>query len=304
MMQSTNSILMVRPAAFGYDTDTAATNVFQHASELSETDVHEQALAEFDAAVTKLRANGVRLHVMDDDTSVIRRNAIFPNNWISTHEDGTVFLYPMQAESRRTERRRDIIDELERYYEVRKVVDLSRYEQEGRFLEGTGSMVLDRINGVIYACRSPRTDEKVLREVARSLDYRTVIFDAVDADGKPIYHTNVCMSIGTRFAVLADFAIPDTAERERVMAALGGAGRRIVKLRPDQLNVFAGNILEVHGRENLLCMSKGAYRSLSDSQLDLLELWAQVVHTPLPTIEQVGGGSFRCMLAEVFLPRK
>jgi hypothetical protein len=304
MMQSTNSILMVRPAAFGFDAETAATNLFQQAGDLTEQDIHEQALAEFDAAVTKLRANGVRLHVMDDDTNIIRRNAIFPNNWISTHEDGTVFLYPMLAESRRTERRRDVLDELERYYEVRKVVDLSRYEQEGRFLEGTGSMVLDRINGVIYACRSPRTDEKVLKEVARALDYRTVIFDAVDAQGKPIYHTNVCMAIGTRFAVLADFAIPDGAERERVMAALSGAGRRIIKLRPDQLTQFAGNILEVQGREILLCMSKGAYRSLSDSQLDLLELWAQVVHTPLPTIEQVGGGSFRCMLAEVFLPRK
>ena len=267
-------------------------------------EVQRQAVEEFNGLVAVLRANGVRLHIVDDTLSPVKPDAIFPNNWISTHEDGTVFLYPMMAETRRDERRRDILDELERYYQVRKVVDLSRYEQEGRFLEGTGSMVLDRVNGVVYACRSPRTDERVLKEVARSLDYRTVIFDALDSAGRPIYHTNVCMAIGTRFAVLADFAIPDPVERERVMASLGGGGRRIVKLRPDQLTQFAGNILEVHGRENLITMSERAYKSLSDSQLDLLELWAQVVYAPIPTIEHVGGGSVRCMLAEIFLPRK
>ena len=250
-----------------------------------------------------LRANGVRLHMIDDTLSVTKPDAIFPNNWFSTHEDGTVILYPMMAESRRQERRRDILDEIERYYQVRKVLDLSRYELEGRFLEGTGSMVLDRINGVIYACRSPRTDERVLKEVARTLDYRCVLFDALDASGKPIYHTNVMLSIGTRFAVLADFTIPDPAERDRVMTSISGGGRRIVKLRPEQLGQFAGNILEVQGRENLLAMSSRAYHSLSDAQLDLLELWASLVHAPIPNIEDIGGGSLRCMMAELFLPR-
>lgn len=304
MMQSTNSILMVRPAAFGHNAETADSNAFQHASTQEEQDLQQLALAEFNATVSMLRANGVRLHLVDDTLSSIKPDAIFPNNWISTHEDGSVILYPMMAESRRTERRRDILDELERYYQVRKVVDLSRYEQEGRFLEGTGSMVLDRINGVIYACRSPRTDERVLKEVARMLDYRCVVFDAVDASGKPLYHTNILLCIGTRFAVLGDFAIPDAQERERVMTSLSGGGRRIVKLRPDQLGQFAGNMLEIQGRESLLAMSSRAYYSLSDAQLDLIELWVSPVHVPIQTIEDIGGGSLRCMLAEVFLPRK
>jgi len=303
-MQSTNSILMVRPAAFGSNPETAESNVFQQTSSIDNLDIQQNALEEFNSVVSMLRANGVRLHIVDDTLNQLKPDAVFPNNWISTHEDGSVVLYPMMAESRRAERRRDILDELERYYQVRKVVDLSRYEQENRFLEGTGSMVLDRINGVIYACRSPRTDEKVLKELARMLDYRVVVFDAVDSSGKAVYHTNVLLCIGTRFAVLSDFAIPDAQERERVMTSLAGGGRRIVKLRPDQLGQFAGNLLEIHGRENLLAMSTGAYQSLSDSQLDLIELWASPVHAAIPTIEKIGGGSVRCMLAEIFLPRK
>jgi hypothetical protein len=193
---------------------------------------------------------------------------------------------------------------LEKYYEIRRVVDLSRHEQADRFLEGTGSMIIDRINGVIYACRSPRTHETVLKEVARTLGYRTVVFDAVDANGKPIYHTNVMLSIGTNIVVLADFSIRDPAERDRVTAFLSGGGHRIVKLRPEQLDEFAGNVLEVQGRERLFAMSSRAYKSLSDSQLDLIEVWAKCVHFPIPTIEHVGGGSIRCMMAEIFLPRK
>jgi hypothetical protein len=304
-MQSTNSIMMVRPAAFGYDPETAANNAFQNKpADVEGQDLQAKAVAEFDQVAATMRANGVNLYVVQDKPDPLRPDAIFPNNWISTHEDGTVILYPMMAPNRRLERRQDVLDDLEKYFEIRRVVDLSRHEQAGRYLEGTGSMILDRTNGVIYACRSPRTNEAVLKEVARTLNYRTVVFDAVDTKGKAIYHTNVMLSIGSNVVVLADHTIPDPAERERVMAFLSGGGHRIVKLRPEQLMEFAGNVLEVHGRERFVAMSTRAYKSLSDSQLDLIELWAKTVHFPIPTIENVGGGSIRCMLAEIFLPRK
>jgi hypothetical protein len=304
-MQSTNSIMMVRPAAFGYDPETAANNAFQNKpADVEGQDLQAKAVAEFDQVAATMRANGVNLYVVQDKPDPLRPDAIFPNNWISTHEDGTVILYPMMAPNRRLERRQDVLDDLEKYFEIRRVVDLSRHEQAGRYLEGTGSMILDRTNGVIYACRSPRTNEAVLKEVARTLNYRTVVFDAVDTKGKAIYHTNVMLSIGSNVVVLADHTIPDPAERERVMAFLSGGGHRIVKLRPEQLMEFAGNVLEVHGRERFGAMSTRAYKSLSDSQLDLIELWAKTVHFPIPTIENVGGGSIRCMLAEIFLPRK
>ncbi|MFM2375165.1 MAG: hypothetical protein RLZZ165_262 [Bacteroidota bacterium] len=296
---------MVRPAAFGYDPETASNNAFQNnPGDIAAEDLQSRALQEFDNVATEMRANGVNLYVVDDKPSPVRPDAIFPNNWISTHEDGTVILYPMMAQNRRLERRQDVLDDLEKYFEIRRVVDLSRHENTGRYLEGTGSMVFDRTNGVVYACRSPRTNETVLKEVAKTLNYRTVVFDAVDSSGKPIYHTNVMLSIGTNYVVLADYTIPDPVERERVMAYLGGGGHRIVKLRPEQLKEFAGNVLEISGRERFVAMSSRAYRSLSDSQLDLIELWAKVVHFPIPTIENVGGGSIRCMLGEIFLPRQ
>jgi hypothetical protein len=304
-MQSTNSILMVRPAAFGFDPETAANNAFQNKpGDIAANDLQSRAVVEFDNVAATMRANGVNLYVVKDKPEPTRPDAIFPNNWISTHEDGTVILYPMMAPNRRLERRQDVLDDLEKYFEIRRVVDLSRHENTGRYLEGTGSMIMDRTNGVIYACRSPRTHEAVLKEVAKTLGYRTVLFDAVDGNGKPIYHTNVMLSIGTNYVVLADCTIPDVAERERVMAYLGGGGHRIVKLRPEQLNEFAGNVLEVLGRERFVAMSSRAFKSLSDSQLDLLEVWAKTVHFPIPTIENIGGGSIRCMLAEIFLPRK
>lgn len=304
-MQSTNSIMMVRPAAFGYDPETAANNSFQNnPGEAAADDLQLKAQYEFDQVAASMRANGVNLYVVKDVADPVRPDAIFPNNWISTHEDGTVILYPMMAPNRRLERRQDVLDDLEKYHEIRRVVDLSRHETSGRFLEGTGSMILDRMNGVIYACRSPRTNEAVLKEVAKTLDYRCVVFDSVDGHGKPIYHTNVMLSIGTNYVVIADHTIPDAAERERVMAHLNGGGRRIVKLRPEQLGEFAGNVLEVQGRERFVAMSSRAYKSLSDSQRDLIEVWAKCVHFPIPTIENVGGGSIRCMLAEIFLPRK
>lgn len=304
-MQSTNSIMMVRPAAFGYDPETAANNAFQNEpSQLNPADLQARALKEFDDTTAAMRANGINLTVVQDLLEPLTPDAIFPNNWISTHEDGTVILYPMMAPNRRQERRQDVLDELERFFEIRRVVDLTRHEQQGRYLEGTGSMILDRENGVIYACRSARTNESVLKEVAKTLNYRTVVFDALDSNRRPIYHTNVMLSVCSNMVVIADHTIPDLVERERVMAFLKGGGHSIVKLRPEQLNEFAGNVLEVQGRERLLAMSSRAFKSLSNSQLDLIEVWSKCVHFPVPTIENVGGGSIRCMMAEIFLPRK
>ncbi len=304
-MQSTNSIMMVRPAAFGYDPETAANNAFQNEPfDVSSTDVQSRALKEFDDTTAAMRANGINLMVVQDLETPKTPDAIFPNNWISTHEDGTVILYPMQAQNRRKERRQDVLDELERFFEIRRVVDLTRHEQQGRYLEGTGSMILDRENGVIYACRSPRTNETVLKEVAKTLNYKSVVFDSLDANRRPIYHTNVMLSVCSSMVVIADHTIPDLQEREKVMAFLAGGGHRIVKLRPEQLNEFAGNVLEVQGRERMLAMSSRAFQSLSNSQLDLIEVWSKCVHFPIPTIEAIGGGSIRCMMAEIFLPRK
>jgi hypothetical protein len=304
-MQSTNSILMVRPAAFGYNAETAESNAFQHAP-VSQTvdDVQEAARKEFDGLRATLRDHGVRLHIVEDTAEPVKSDAVFPNNWISTHPDGTVVLYPMASEQRRAERRQDILDELEQYYEISRVIDLTAKEKEGRFLEGTGSIIFDRENGMAYGCRSPRTDEKLLREVARELGYEAEVFDAVDVNGKPLYHTNIMLSIGTQFSVFAESTVPDVGQASRLIAALSTNERRLVKLRPGQLEQFAGNILEVQGRDRLVVMSSKAFHSLSDSQRDMLELFASIAHAPIPTIERVGGGSVRCMLAEIFLPRK
>ncbi|MEM6270801.1 MAG: arginine deiminase-related protein [Bacteroidota bacterium] len=296
---------MVRPASFGYNPETAPSNAFQHAA-VSQTaaNIQESALTEFDGLAATLIDYGVRLTVLEDTAHPVKHDAVFPNNWLSTHEDGTVILYPMFSEMRRQERRQDILDELEQYYEIRKVVDLSHYEAEGRFLEGTGSIVFDRINGVAFACRSSRTDPGLLDEVAAQLGYEAMLFDSVDVSRKPVYHTNVMLSVGTQFTVLAESTMPDADQRDRLIAALEAEGRRIVKLRPGQLEQFGGNILEIQGRDRLVAMSTTAFHSISAAQRDLLEVFAQLIHAPIPTIERVGGGSVRCMMCEIFLPRK
>lgn len=296
---------MVRPAAFGYNAENADSNAFQHAP-VSQTaaDVQEAAGQEFDGLSSALRDQGVRLHIIEDTAEPVKSDAVFPNNWISTHEDGTVVLYPMHSEQRRAERRKEILDELEQYYKISRVIDLTSHENEGRFLEGTGSIVFDRENGMAYGCRSPRTDEKLLREVAGQLGYEAEVFDAVDVNGKPLYHTNIMLAIGTQFSVFAESTVPDAAQASRLLSGLSSKERRLVKLRPGQLEQFGGNILEVQGRDRLVVMSSTAFHSLSASQRDMLELFASIAHAPIPTIERVGGGSARCMMAEIFLPRK
>ncbi|QJD78926.1 citrulline utilization hydrolase CtlX [Spirosoma rhododendri] len=306
--QATSTILMIRPVRFGFNDQTADSNTFQDSEIAAQTkDVAQNdARQEFDDMVQQLRASGVEVLVYDDTDEPYTPDSIFPNNWVSFHASGKVVLYPMLAENRRAERRQEIIDDLAKTYHVSRVVDLTHFEQEGKFLEGTGSLVFDRMNRVAFACLSPRTDAAVLAEFAAQTGYRTVSFDAVDANGTPIYHTNVLMSIGDTFAIICLSAIPDPDERLMVRQELESLGKRVVDITMDQMAHFAGNVLQVKtnkGRK-LLVMSTQAYKAFTKQQISLLNEYATPMHFDLHVIEGNGGGSARCMMAEVHLPLK
>ncbi|TKC10555.1 amidinotransferase [Pedobacter polaris] len=303
-MQTTNHILMIRPVDFKFNEQTAANNKFQQASEQS--DVQKQALNEFDGFVNMLRSNGVDVTVIDDTLEPATPDSIFPNNWISFHEDGSVYLYPMFSANRRGERRKDILEQLGQQFELNHVSDLSFFEQQVLFLEGTGSMVLDRENKIAYACLSVRTDEEVLNNFCMLAGYKPISFQAIDETRFPIYHTNVMMCIGDQFAVVCFDSIPDLKEKELVRQSLIGSGKEIVEINFNQMNHFAGNMLQVKNNkgESLLVMSEQAYKVLNVDQVSTLEKYAKLIYAPLYTIEQNGGGSARCMLAEVHLPLK
>ena len=304
--QLTSTVLMIRPAGFESNPLTAASNRFQSESAVSSEEQHAAALREFDALAALLRDAGVEVIVIEDTAEPHTPDAIFPNNWISTHADGRVVLYPMEAENRRTERRFDIVEHLTDACgrQVSEIVDLSGHEAEGRYLEGTGSMVLDRTNRVAYACISTRTHLDPLGDFAQRMDYDVVAFDAVDSSGVPIYHTNVMMSVGDRLAIICDEAIPRSEQREAVLARLRATGHEIVHLSYAQLHAFAGNMLELRNTdgERLLAMSQQAYDSLTKQQKQVLADDARIVSAAIDTIESSAGGSVRCMLAEVHLP--
>jgi hypothetical protein len=299
---------MIRPVNFGFNTETAESNAFQDIKLAAQTkDVaQEDARREFDEMVRQLQAVGVDVMVYDDTVTPYTPDSIFPNNWVSFHASGTVVLYPMQAENRRLERRQDIIDDLAKQFHVAKIIDLTHFEQEGKFLEGTGSMVLDRMNRVAFACLSPRTHPDVLAEFGRQTGYRTVSFVAADATGKAIYHTNVLMCIADTFAVVCLSAISDPDERLMVRQELEKLGKRVIDISLEQMASFAGNMLMVLTRrgQKLLVMSTRAFKSLTPKQIDLLDDYATLLHFDLSMIEGNGGGSARCMMAEVHLPRK
>ncbi|WP_426329901.1 citrulline utilization hydrolase CtlX [Pedobacter sp. R-06] len=304
MNQSTNHILMIRPVDFKFNAQTAGNNKFQIAS--TETNVQTEALKEFDAFVDLLRKNNVDVTVVDDTLQPETPDSIFPNNWVSFHEDGSVYLYPMFSENRRLERRKEILDGLKENFEVNHISDLSFYEQQHAFLEGTGSMVLDRTNKIAYACLSVRTDEEVLNNFCMLTGYEPVAFQAVDGSNFPIYHTNVIMCIGDRFAVICLDSIRDPEEKMNVTISLKGSGKEIIEISLEQMNKFAGNMLQVTNAddESLLVMSEQAYLSLNTEQIAALEQYSRIIYTPLYTIEKNGGGSARCMLAEIHLPSK
>jgi len=301
--QSTSHILMIRPVNFGFNEETAASNAFQNRN-ADKNGVNERAQREFDGMVNILRENGVDVTVIDDTPEPYTPDSIFPNNWVSFHADGGIFLYPMQAENRRLERREDIIARLEDCFAVKHIIDLSRFEHDNKFLEGTGSMVLDRGNKIAYACISPRTDREVLNLFCEQAGYKPISFNAIDQHGKAIYHTNVLMCIGSKFAVICLDSIPNPAEKIAITDSLKSTKKEIVDISFVQMNQFAGNMLEVKNNkgETLIVMSQNAYNALDQLQKTTLEKLGKMIYADINTIETNGGGSARCMMAEVHLP--
>ncbi|MGB5579968.1 MAG: arginine deiminase-related protein [Woeseia sp.] len=304
--QTAGAVLMIRPVCFHSNPLTAESNRFQGQSTLSADEQQAAAAQEFAGLVAALQGAGVDVIAIDDTETPPTPDAIFPNNWVTFHADGTVVLYPMEAANRRTERRQDVIDVLasQHGFHVRRVVDLAHHENRGHYLEGTGSLVLDRVNRIAYACISTRTHLEALGDFAQQLDYEVVAFDAVDRAGVPIYHTNVLMNVGTTLAVLCPEAIAQNAQRQAVLESLGRTGHTIISLSFDQLEHFAGNMLELRGAAGpVLAMSEQARRSLSAEQLKTVAAHASIVAAPIDQIEASAGGSVRCMLAEIHLPR-
>jgi len=304
--QSASAVMLVRPAAFGANPETAASNRFQSVV-VADAGVRDAVDHEFSQMVALLGAD-LTTHVLDDVAEPPRPDAVFPNNWVSFHADGTVVLYPLLAPNRRRERRPELLDQLvsQGGYRVTRLVDLSYHEAKGRFLEGTGSLVLDRVQRVAYACRSARTHAEVLAEFAADLDYEPLLFDATGPDGTPIYHTNVMMSVADTVAIVCLEAIGAAAERRRVIDRLEATGHEIVPISRAQMQSFAGNLLAVRATDGrrLLEMSWRAHESLDELQRAVLRRHFDVLTAhPVHTIERLGGGSVRCMLAEVFLPR-
>jgi len=303
--QCADAVLMIRPARFGANPETAASNRFQQGG--AGADAGLAARREFDGLVEQLRAAGVEVHVAEDTPDPPKPDACFPNNWVSFHADGTVVLYPMMAPSRRAERRPELMGQLrDAGFRVARTVDLSGWEARGEFLEGTGSLVLDRCHRVAYACRSPRTAAAALADFAAKLGYRVVAFDARGPAGEPLYHTNVMMAVGEGFAVVCAEAIPDAAERAAVLRELRDSGHEPLMIGTAAMHGFAGNLLALRsqGGGQRIALSEAAWASLPPDARSALERHGRIVTAPIPVIERHGGGSVRCMIAEVFLPRE
>ena len=302
---------MIRPVAFRMNEQTAVNNYYQKVLDglLPET-VNAKAQIEFDEFVIKLRAAGINVTVVEDTKSPDTPDSIFPNNWISFHENGDVALYPMFAENRREERREDILDLLEEDgFKIENIVDYTSAEEDKIYLEGTGSLLIDRPNGKVYCALSPRADEELVIEFCEDFDYAPVIFEAfqtVNGERKLIYHTNVMMCLGETFAVICADCIDDKKERKMVLDNLKADDKEVILITEDQVNNFAGNMLEVRGKDDkrFLIMSDAAYKSLKPAQIEKLEYHCEILTSSLDTIEACGGGSARCMMAEIFLPKE
>ena len=301
--QSTSSVLMVRPGRFYPNPETAADNAFQRDANCSSDALALAAGKEFDAAVQTLRAAGVTVHVFEDTAEPEKPDAVFPNNWISTHHDGRIALFPMYSALRRRERRQDIVEELRKHYRVNDVIDYSAFEDEGCCLEGTGSLVFDHLNNIAYVSLSNRSNPKVIQRFADDFSYEPVTFTSIGSNGQPIYHTNVMMCIGTDFAMIGLEMIPDKAERHQVRARLEKTEKEIIELTADQIANFAGNAIELQNEngERLLVLSSRAAFVLTEEQRKTLTRYARLLPLELPTIE-LGGGSARCMIATIHLP--
>jgi hypothetical protein len=308
--QSAAAVLMVRPARFGFNEQTAASNVFQKTSPLAAgaqapdaAGVREAALREFDGLAEQLVRAGLKVVVAHDTVHPAKPDAIFPNNWVSFHRDGTVVLYPMMAPNRRLERRDEVLAELAPSFRITRTVDLCHREELGQYLEGTGSLVLDRPRRLAYANISPRTDLDALGEFAQQLDYDLVTFESVDAAGRPVYHTNVMLAVGSGFAVVCAESIVQKRSRDAVRETLAAGGRDIVEISFAQMQSFAGNLLELAPPgSRVIALSRGAWGCLDAAQRRTLEKHGNVLAAEIPVIEHFGGGGVRCMLAEVHLP--
>ena len=310
MQQTTNSILMIRPINFRMNEQTAVNNYYQKVLNTMLPDsVNINAQLEFDNYVNKLKSYGVDVIVISDVEDSDTPDSIFPNNWISFHENGTVGIYPMFAENRRHERREDILDQLEeKGFVIKNSVDYTSAENEGVFLEGTGSLLLDRVNRKAYCALSPRADEDLCIEFCEDFEYTPVVFSSfqtVNDKRKAIYHTNVMMCLAETFAVICLESIDDKKERKNVLKHLKEDGKKIIEISEDQVNQFAGNMLQVRGTDDelFLVMSQAAHNSLNQSQLSQIQNHCKIISSPLDTIEACGGGSARCMMAEIFLPK-
>jgi len=309
MEQITNNVLMVRPVAFRMNEQTAVNNFFQEKLQLKNEEINKKAQEEFDSFVKKLESVGVNVVVVNDKKELDTPDSIFPNNWVSFHQDGTAVVYPMFAENRRRERRMDFFEELESMgFKINEVLDYTKAEEEGVFLEGTGSMILDRENQKAYCALSPRADEDLLIEFCEDMEFTPVIFSAyqdVDGKRKSIYHTNVMMCVADEFAVICLDCIDDKKERNNVKRHLKEDGKEIIEISQAQIHEFAGNMLQLKGANDkkYLVMSTTAHKSLTRDQIRKIEKHCEILSSDISTIETCGGGSARCMIAEVFLPK-
>ena len=309
MSQATNSILMIRPINFGYNEETAQDNHYQ-IKELPHKNVNERAQKEFDNMVKNLRQNGVSVHVFQDDENEYTPDSIFPNNWVSFHENGDVGLYPMCAENRRMERRPEVLDFLENEgFTIFNIVDYSSAESENKFLEGTGSMILDRENRLAYCSISNRSNEDLFIEFCEDFEFTPIIFNSFQTVGNkrlPIYHTNVMMCVTTDYVIVCLDSIDDKKQRKNVSSFIKDSGKKLIEISENQVESFAGNMLELinDNGESILVMSKSAEDSLNENQKNIITKYSRIISSDINTIETCGGGSTRCMMAEIFLPKK
>ena len=306
--QLASNLLMIRPCHFFSNPQTAKSNKFQGRSNLSDNELQEAAANEFDTLVSKLREADLSVYVFEDTPDPVTPDSVFPNNWVSFHNDGTVILYPMEAENRRLERRLDIIETLknEHGFYVKNIIDMSYLEDKEEYLEGTGSMILDHVNKIAYACLSSRTHKNALLNFSKKMGFSSIAFQAKDASGSDVYHTNVIMSLGEKIAVLCEDAIPANFEKKQIISSLKNSGHEIINITLDQMTSFAGNVLEVisNSDEHLMLMSERAKKSLTKKQSSTIEKYCRIVSSPIQNIEDSAGGSVRCMIAEIALPKK
>jgi len=305
--QVTSQLLMVRPANFSSNKETIETNKFQNdITPDSKNNIQAQALSEFDKMVKLLRDHGISVIDIDDIQELENTDAVFPNNWVSFHQDNTVVLYPMMAHSRRAEKRYDILEYLAKYqsFKIDRVIDMSYLEEDNHFLEGTGSMIFDRVNKTVFACKSSRTSLEALEIFCRDMGYNPIVFEAI-IDNYPIYHTNVMMSLGKKTAFLCNESIKDEADSLLIKNYFRDLEKNIIEISPQQMNNFAGNVIEVENTKGVshIIMSEKAYQALEHKQLDSINSVSNIIAIPLETIERYGGGSARCMVAEIFLEK-